>query len=40
MLNNLFPKFLPIFLDKVEKYCRAGETTDDIIVHARSTPDR
>jgi len=36
MFNNLFQKIAP-FLDKVEKYCRAGQTTDGNIIWRMDT---
>ena len=33
MFNNFFPKIVP-FMGYVEKYCRAGQATDDNMDHA------
>ena len=33
VFSNFFPKFVP-FMRYVEKYCRAGQATDDKMAHA------
>jgi hypothetical protein len=38
MYNNFFPKVMS-FLDKVEKYCRAGQAIDDNMAQAHCMLD-
>jgi len=38
MLNNFFPKIAP-FMRYMEKYCKAGQATDDNTAHAHCMLD-
>jgi len=38
LISNVFPKIVP-FMDYVEKYCIAGQASDDSTTHACCMPD-
>jgi hypothetical protein len=40
MFRNFFPSKIMTFLDNVEKYCTAGQSTDDTTAHAHFTLDK
>ena len=42
MFNNggFSPKIMTFFLDNVEKYCRAGHTTDNTMTHMHFSLDK
>ena len=39
VFNNFFVSNIVPFLDNVEKYCTAGQATDDNTTHAHCKPD-
>ena len=39
VFNNFFFRKSCLFLDNLEKYCTAGQTTDDNTTHAHCKPD-
>jgi len=38
VFNNFFPENRPDYEINVEKYCRAGQATDDSMANARCMP--
>jgi hypothetical protein len=39
MFGNVFKKNRALFLDNVQKYCRAGQANDDNMAHAHCMLD-